>query len=343
MRLERREFLKQSGFWVAVAASGQLIPASSELPKRSLQTPTPEKPRELSLGKQKLNQEIDNLPQSPIKNLLVQRIKPYYGPGYPKTVNFGGLEINIQNPQVLLRTENINQVSGRFTFRGGLAPSEPLYPAQTTVARLPYVGLLLESEKKDVPPQNIAPDGTPFIEITFEPEQPFYTGFSPLMEITTPDPKFIKPEYRKLYEVFERFIYLKEACSHLVFDLWTEETVKKMQALSLRTSIEARRADNTRVIAEIVSQSINTIHLNNGRIAAAIGLAAVIVASKAVEGTELVDPRLMDEDFKRVYPSIRKFNLGESPQDILYNSLHWALTAPEARLLDHVGNLDKIP
>lgn len=339
MRLERREFLR---ILAAATLSGQLLIGSSEAPKPTPK-PTPEKPRELPLGKKKLNQEIDNLPPSPIKTLLVQRIRPYYILEYPRTVNFGGLEISIQNPQVQLRTENINQVSGRFTFRES-TPSEPLYPRQTAIVKIPYVGLILEREKGDIPPQNLAPDGTPLIEIVFEPGQPFYTGFSPFMEIATPDPKFVKPEYRKLYEVLERFIYLKEACSHLIFDLWTEEMVKKMRALGLRASIEAKRQDNTRATtAEVVSQSINEIHFNYGRIAAGIDLAAVIVASKAVEGTELVDPRFMDEKFKRVYPSIQGFSLGESPQDILYNSLRWALTTPEARLLHHVGNLDKIP
>lgn len=329
MRIERREFLRLLG-----GAGVSLFSVFAIGPEPA--------PKEFSLGKQKLIREIDSLPESPIRALLLQRIKPYYRLVPPKTVDFGGTKIQIQNPEVGLRTENINQVSGRFTFRES-RPSEPLYPTQTTVVKIPYVGLLLDSERAEIPPQNVASDGTPLLEITFSPNIPFYTGFSPLMEVTTPDSSAIKPEYKKLYEVFERFVFIKEACSHLVFDLWTEEMVKKMRALGLRTSIEVRRQDKTRTTAEIVSQSINIIHNFNGRIAAAIDLAAVIVASKAVEGTELVDPRYTDKDFKRAYPSIQGFNLGETSQDILYNSLRWALTTPEAKLLYHVGDLTKIP
>lgn len=329
MRMERRGFLKLLGGAGAALFSGSAI------------GPEPA-PKELPLGKKKLNQEIDNLPPSTIRKLLTQRIKPYYQLEYPKTVDFAGLEIRIKESEVKLRTQNINQVSGRFTFRGSV-PSEPLYPAQAVVVKVPYVGLILESEKGEIPPQNLASDGTPLLEITFPPNIPFYTGFSPLMEVTTPDPSAIKPGYENLYEVFERFVFVKEACSHLVFDLWVEEVAKKMRQLNLQSSVEARRRDGSTINAEIISQSINQMHEFNGRIAAAIDLASYMVALKAVEGTELADTRYMDENFKRAYATMRGVSLGETPRDVLYNSLRWALTNPEAKLLYHVGDLTRIP
>lgn len=329
MKVERREFLRLLGFFGAAAVSGQLVIGS-------------EKPQEVPLGKRKLIREIDGLPESPIKVLLLQRIKPYYRLDPPKTVDFGGIEIQIQHPEVRLKPENINQVSGRFTFRES-RPSEPLYPTQTTVVKIPYVGLLLDSERAEIPPQNLALDGTPLLEITFPYNRPFYTGFSPLIEVTTPDSSVIKPEYKKLYEVFERFVLIKEACSHLVFDLWVEEMVKKMHHLGFRSKVEARKADGSKATAEIVSQSINEIHNFNDRIVAAIDLAAYAVAFKAAEGTELVDLRYLDENYKKVYAGMRDISLGETPEDILYNSLRWALTTPEARLLHHAGSLDRIP
>lgn len=329
MRIERREFLRRLGLLGAAALSGQLIIGSEKL-------------QEVPLGKRKLVQEIERLPQSPIKTLLQQRIKPYYQFNYPKIVDFAGIEINIQNPEVRLRTENINQVSGRFTFRGS-RPSEPLYPTQTTVVKIPYVGLILDSERAEIPPQNVASDGTPLLEITFLPNIPFYTGFSPLMEVTTPDPSASKPGYKKLYEVFERFVFIKEACSHLVFDLWVEEVAKKMRQLNLQSNVEARRRDGAKINTEIISQSINQMHDFNGRIAATIDIAAYLVTLKAVEGTELTDTQYMDENFKRAYVSMRGVDLGETPRDILYNSLRWVLTTPEAKLLYHVGDLNKIP
>lgn len=329
MRIERRGFLKLLGGAGAALLSGSVI------------GPEP-MPHEFSLGKKKLIREIDNLPPSTIKTLLAQRIRPYYQFNYPKIVDFAGIEIKIQNPEVRLRTENVNQVSGRFTFRES-RPSEPLYPTQTTVVKIPYVGLLLDSERAEIPPQNLAADGTPFVEITFPKDRPFYTGFSPLVEITTPNPDVIRPGYEKLYKALERFVYVKEACSHLVFDLWVEEVAKKIRELNLQSVVEARKADGSKTTAEIVSQSTNVIYNFNRRPVAAIDLASYLVAVKAAEGTELVDPQYMDENFKRAYVSMGGVNLGETPRDILYNSLRWALTTPEAKLLRHIGDLTKIP
>lgn len=329
MRLERRGFLRLLGLSGAALFSGSAI------------GPEPA-PKELPLGKKKLNQEIDNLPPSTIRTLLTQRIKPYYQLEYPRTVDFAGIEIKIQNPEVRLRTENVNQVSGRFTFRES-RPSEPLYPTQTTVVKIPYVGLLLDSERAEIPPQNLAADGTPFVEITFPKDRPFYTGFSPLVEITTPNPDAIKPGYEKLYKVLERFVYVKEACGQLIFDLWVWEVVKKMQQLGFGATIEAKKGNGSMITDEIVSQAITVIHNYNRRTVAAIDLASYLVAVKAAEGTELVDPQYMDENFKKVYVSMRGVNLGETPRDILYNSLRWALTTPKAKLLYYVGDLTKIP
>lgn len=329
MRIERRDFLRLLGGAGVTLFSGFVI------------GPEPA-PKEFSLGTQKLIREINDLQESSIKTLLLQRIRPYYQLVPPKTVDFGGIEIQIQNPEVRLKTENVNQVSGRFTFRRS-APSESLYPTQTTVVKIPYVGLILDSERAEIPPQNVASDGTPLLEITFPSNRPFYTGFSPLIEVATPSPSVIRPGYEKLYEVFERFIYLTEACSHLVFDLWVEELAKKMRQLNLQSSVETKRRDGSKVNAEIISQSINLMYDFNGRIVAAIDLAAQVVAFKAAEGTELVEPQYLDEDYKRAYVNMRGVNLGDTPRDILYNSLRWALTTPEAKLLHHIGDLARIP
>lgn len=343
MRLERREFLRLLGGAGAALFSGFAVSCVEPQP-----TPAqaPEKSRELSLGKKKLNQEIDNLPTSLIKTLLVQRIKPYYQIDYPRTINYAGVEVEIFEPRIRLATGEIaNKVSGLFTAREGITSYvEPLYPLQTERIKVPYVGLLSEVEKRRLfPPQNIASDGTPFIEIIFSSsEGPFYAGFTPLIQIITPNPLLIKPEKRRTIEALERFAYIKEACSHLLFDLWTEEMAKKMQELGFRSTIEVRRRDGLPIAAEVVSSVATQINNFAGRMIAALDIASYLVAVKAAEGTELVDPQRTDENFRKAY-SRMDVNLGETAQNILYNSLRWALITPEAKLLDHVGDLTRIP
>lgn len=334
MRIERREFLRILGGAGAALFSGFAIGSEPM-------------PRELPLGKKKLNQEIDSLPPSPIKTLLVQRIKPYYQMDYPKTVSYAGVEVKIFEPRVRLAIGDVaNEVNGFFTVREGITTyAEPLYPLRVERIKVPYLGLVSETEKRRLfLPENIASDGTPFIEIIFPPpERPFYAGFTPLIRATTPDSLIIKPEKKGTIEAFERFIYIKEACNHLLFDLWTEEMAKKMQELGFKSMIEGKRRDGSPITAEVVSSVITSINNAQGRMSAALDIASYLVAAKAIEGTELVDSQLVDENFKRAYPKMHALNLGETARDILYNSLRWVLTTPDARLFQYVGDLNKIP
>lgn len=300
---------------------------------------------EEDLGKQKLNAELDQPPDSPIKTLLLNRVKPLYGPNPPKSLNYAGLEVKVSIPKVILKTENTKRVSGLFTPRdSSYTTPEPLYPTRATRLRIPYLGLVLASEKIDIPAENLAEDGTPLVDIDFPIDKALYEGFSPVMTITTPHPSIIKPGSRQLYKNFERFVYIKEACSALLVDILVEETVKKMHSLGLNITLEARTPGGTRRQAEALTQSLMIINNAQGRFAAVIDLAGYLLAYKAIEGTDVDDPNNMDPSFARVRPSMKAVNLGISPQDILYNSFHWVLTTPAAsREFAHAGNINNIP
>lgn len=98
-------------------------------------TPQPdqEDSQKIDLGKRKLNIELDELPNSSIKTLLLSRVKPLYSPNPPKSINYDGLEVKVSNPKVVLKTVNINRVSGFFTPRdSSFTTPEPLYPTRAT-------------------------------------------------------------------------------------------------------------------------------------------------------------------------------------------------------------------
>lgn len=300
--------------------------------------------QKVDLGKLKLNTELDNLPDSPIKTLLLSRVKPLYDLNPPKSLNFAGLEVNVSNPKVVLKTVNINRVSGLFTPRdSSFTTPEPLYPTRVTRLRIPYLGLVLDSEKATIPAENLAEDGTPLVDIEFPIDKALYEGFSPVITITTPNPSVIKPEFKKLYRNFERFAYIKEACSSLLVDILVEETVKKMHSLGLNITVETRTPSGTEKQAEALIHSLTLINNAQGRFAAVIDLAGYLLAYKATEGTDIDDPSNMYPGLAKVRPGMQTVNLGTSSKDILYNSFHWALTTDASKELIHVGNINNIP
>lgn len=300
--------------------------------------------QKVDLGKQKLSTELDALPDSPIKTLLLGRVKPLYDSNPPKSINYDGLEIKVSNPKVILKTVNTNRVSGFFTPRdSSYITLEPLYPTRATRLRIPYLGLVLDSEKGTIPAENLAEDGTPLVDIEFPTDKVLYEGFSPVITITTPDPAVIKPEFRQLYRNFERFAYIKEACSALLIDILIEETVKKMHSLGLNITVETRTPSGTEKQAEALIHSLSIINNAQGRFAALIDLAGYLLAYKATEGTDIDDPHNMYPGLAKVRPGMQTINLGISSQEILYNSFHWALTTDASREFVHVGNINNIP
>lgn len=331
--LSRRDFLR-------VAIKATIFAPNLLAACKSIESPL--KP---DSGKQKLNDELDKLPDSPIKSFLQTRVKPLYGPNPPKSINYDGQEIKVYNPTVILKTINTNSVRGLVAPRSSsFITPEPLLPTKETQIRIPYLGVVLDSEKATIPAGNLAKDGTPLVDIYFPTDKPLYEGLSPVITITTPDPSFIKPEFRQLYKNFERFTYIKEACSLLLVDILIEETIKKMHGLGLNITMEVKTPSGVRKQAEGLIQSLSIINNTMGRFAASFDLAGYLLAFKATEGTEIDDPNNIDAGFAKVRPSMQTAVLGTSATDILYNCLRWVLSTPEANSqLAHVGNINNIP
>lgn len=116
-----------------------------------------------------------------------------------------------------------------------------------------------------------------------------------------------------------------------------------MQELGWPTHIPARKGDDSVVQTEIIIQSLHIFSANNGRFLAARDLAAYLMAFKALWGTWILKEVSIDPLFAQVLPTIKDVNLGDSENEILYNSLRWAITSQVAQGLVHVGSIKKFP
>lgn len=330
-QLFQTEMPRRSVFLLALAAlSGSIIPSSSQ------EAPKPPKKR--------LLRAINSLPESPIKSLLADRTFLYYQDQPPKSVNISGVDFKIRAPTIVIETSNQTEVGGSYIPRAeGLPPSEALYPVAEEVIKIPYLGLLLESERQNFLQDNLAQDQTPFVYIRFPTNIPLYEGFNHKITIVTPNPNLIKPDSRVEYAAYEEFGFIKEASGLLLDDIWIKEVIKKMQELGWPTHIQARKSDGSVVQTEIIIQSLHIITLNNGRFLAARDLASYLIAFKAVWGTWVFRELPKDPKFAQVLPGIKDVNLGDSENEILYNSFKWAITSPVAQGLVHIGSIKKLP
>lgn len=182
------------------------------------------------------------------------------------------------------------------------------------------------------------------INITYPTNTPLYEGMDPQITMVSPDRTRADPSRRKLLENFERVTLIKEACAHLLFDLWVEEAVKTMHRLGLDPLVEVRQPNGQTKKAEAMIQSLVGFFDAKGRFAAALDLAGYLLGFKAIEGTELDDPNYTDANILKVVPKMRPVNLGTSGKEILTTSLNWAINTPEAdTFLSHVGSLRSIP
>lgn len=336
---------------LACSSTGQ-----SEVPPRVVRaaaTPAAKDSLGPEIGRQRLIQELDVLPSSPIRDLLQERVKPFYQSIPPETINRGGLEIRIFNPTVkfsIVGPPRGNEpfLLGVFTAR----PNEnypkgegPFLPIGRIIRQVPYPLLILDRDKPRLDPKDLASDGTLLIGITFNANTPVQDGIWPLININAPESSSLTPAQRRLYGNRTRFAYIKEACTQLVYDLWLEEVISKINSLRLNPYIEVLKPDNSIGRIEIVTSSITTMNnSSHGRLEAVLDLAGYLVAFKAVEKSDINAPRnLDDQGFKKARPLMEATNLGNTPHDILSRAFDWVLTTPEAGSLIHVGNLERIP
>lgn len=295
--------------------------------------------------KQKLFDVIESLPSSPLKTIFSERILPIYGNQPPKELDYHGVKIPLITSKV---TSSINRgsinVNGTFSLIGkGLFQGDTLHPIENTVLQIPYVGPLLPSERAGIPRDNISADGTPFRAFEYRREGNYYSGFAPAINLFLPDPNLTTPVLRRRMEVLAQSIRLKEGYTNLAYDLWIEETVGKMQSLHLPTAIEMRKSDDSTERIEVVSYMFGQLHKDGNRIVAVLDLAGYYFFFKAAEGTDLVGPQYMDQNILSAYESTKRVPLGRTHTEMINAAILWAITAPEARKLLHVGNIDKLP
>lgn len=332
--ISRRDLFKGTlGLSAGVAISATILGCQSR-------GPTPEKPKDMEQeARIKLLESIDSLPLSNIKDLVVQRVVPFFQTPPPTIIN-RGIELNMVDPTVrLVYGSDPSRVFATYRPRGEAAKVIPVFPITDHVGAnaftFPLIGLSTPEELAALPPQN---KGVAFISVGFPSNRRIYEYLSPEIIVTRPDPKIVEERFKSLTDLIEQFCFRKEAVTGLLFDIWLEEAIRVMQEFNLPTHIPVRK-ENTQTQAEIITQTEVTLNSKGGRYVAAMDIAAHLVTLKALDPLTL-SQLAYEQKLGPVINKMDQISLGDTSRDILLNSLRWALASVEGRNLNHIGNIE---
>lgn len=327
-RVNRRGFLITPFAIAAPACANQYRSPTAERARAAQEAkPTAEI---ILQGKERLTKEINDLPPSIVKDLLVQRLLPYYQTPMPATFNRSGFELKVHSAALTIQTDD--HPHGAFSV--SLAGEKFLVNKSGTLY-LPLLGIVKPEDLNKFPK---AADGTLLYPVTYQQDDLMYEGFSTGITVWTKQP-------RDTYTAnYESLTYLKEACSLLLFDILLEEYYKKMTSLNLPTSLEVRGDDNKLTTVEVINRLQGVAFSKKGRSLAALDLAGAILHIKAVEDTPLIQTAAIDSRVGFAVPAMRAVNLGNSSTSVLLNSLREAVNIGLAYPnLPFTGDMTQLP
>ncbi|MBI2611207.1 twin-arginine translocation signal domain-containing protein [Candidatus Gottesmanbacteria bacterium] len=344
--ITRRGFLK---FAVLTTAAAFLPGCGANTPVPTMPSATivpllPEQIRELS-ARDRLFREMDILPQGPIRRLLQDRLKPIFQEPTPPEVVRGEYHYPIHEANVFLEENNQPFTLGLFNMRQKNKTDPPEFRVnQETVVNIPITHFLTQSEKDGIS-NEYKKGAIVFIPVHFTPEDPIYTGIAPEIIIRR-QPLSQDPVEQEVQDVFERFVWIKEASSILLSELLFEDTYKTMHRNGFETqfTVFTERGQHGRV--NMVIDALGAIVSHESRLIALLDIGGYVLSYKALEN---------DKDFQRMAPSmnqkylqlvnrfIKPADLGNTPDEIMRNTFSLILQNPELLNFPHVGDFDEIP
>lgn len=296
---------------------------------------TPE--RTLDIDSRRLVTVIENLPPSRIKNLMISEVSPYFGPNPPRVFKHGDVEIPVKQSEVRRLPDQADRVYGSFTMRGnGRGESKMYYPTNDTVAKVPLLFTLQESEYP-LFEQNVI-DGIPLLNMKYTPSVRLFSELSPIIEVQAPPIVSIDSPSYHIWRQSMDFTLLKEGIGFLLGQIYLREVINDMTRLNLPRHIPVQGGGHV----EILSHSFVTLGNNDGRAIALHDIAAYGIALDAIRDTDRTFLS-MDPLVSSVMATAPRITADMSEREILRAAYNWAVSTPQTRALPHTGNINKIP
>lgn len=299
-------------------------------------------------AKSELLHEIEFLPPSTIKDLLAERVAPYFKTPTPFIAKRGDFRYPVHASAVTkaftIDPNKAKDVDGTYEVVAPIFSSEPIHLTENKRFKIPLVaGLVQEHEKRLFLPENHATDGTILINVDIDVKDTIVEGVAPRITIVRPRPEIVPQDSKDVINTFERLVFIKEAASSLLYDILGEQTYLKMNALGLPIYAQAIKSNREFVQVEVVHALLTTINNSNGRLLAALDAGAIIVALKAMEKVQSLPLVRRDKRLAPIFDSLPTINLGNDAPTILSRAFAWAINYPAVNNLPIKGDMKKIP
>lgn len=287
-----------------------------------------------------LMSKIHDLPKSPIKELLESRITPYFGDQVPKRSLISGFSFPVFTTEVN-QTYNTSQraTNGDNTIRKSL-PLDDVYVTQQQRLRAPYPYLIKADDRKRFPDDAFYGD-IPVFTIDYPAGHVFTYGVAPQINIDYPRPENIPSHLKARIQADVAFVYLKEAASLLLQHLFIEQMVGISMKADYPTEVTLQNKNGKEFQGEVYHSLFANLINRSGRLTAAVDAGGIVVALKAMEGTQAISE--LSGDF-HLGPILRNMpNLGNTAESVLKRAFNWAVNYPQVKTLPIAGNIDLIP
>lgn len=358
-RVIHGETLSRRYFWRQVGGAALLLPIIGGAGAAALHMPNPStgevhqdkleadkntanETQRTPEGKEYVLESIHELPDSPIKTGLVERVGPLFGSSVPSEIHLAGVPVRVWGSDVRFTINSKNIISGSSNPRPDLINTTPTWElAGDTTMFLPYVDLATANEAKTF--KYVSGNDTPVIDFTAEKGAKFFNGIWPQITADFSDTSRLSRADKETDARFRKYVVVKEASTLLVYLLQLEATILEMQKLGYNPMAQVIDTDGSNTQVETVTQNINLLTLNQGRLVAAIDIAGEIFATKAYEGNQVLkEMNALNRDFVNFRQAIGKTPFNSDLQQMRRNAFNLALTTPRIPPF-YQGKLQSLP
>lgn len=319
MEITRRDFVLGS------AAALLLVGCGSDNPARD-----------------RLVQDIKNLPDTLIKRGLLTKVLPIWQGKSPQEITLGGHQVTIFDRQITEKSQMQNPYAASGEFNPRFKFPDVMYTPVTPInMKYPLIEHLIEDEMVNFPPEHRTPDGGSVLaSFEFPLGAKLAVGLAPSIRVLRPTT--VKPELKELTEALTTFGYVKEACSHLFDLVRTEVGINAMNEAGLPVQFLVRDPQGKQRNVEMATSCMHILSGKPGRWVANSDLAGYLWALKALQGTKII-PHLDDPSIVSVLPAVQRFIPGSTERELYSATLRWIRETPQVKNLVHQGNISQLP
>ncbi|HVZ59074.1 MAG TPA: hypothetical protein VG935_04965, partial [Patescibacteria group bacterium] len=227
----------------------------------------------------KLAEYVAELPETRIKDLLLERVMPRFEEPGVHTITRGNFSYELGRGTVTEVGGAPHEIFGKSTSDNDPDPSTIVTPIESGRMLVPYVDGFNTPE--EIATATGGKGGRLAFGITYSPESPFSSAFDSFISISRPPSQIVPDAEREATANALRQIYIKEACTFLMVDLLAEQTFNIMEQAGRPSTITVVDGTGKRREVSMIYETILALEQKQGRTQQIIDGGGFVLSSQA--------------------------------------------------------------